>query len=64
MVKLETKYMGLQLKNPIVVGSSGLTNSIEKIKELENARAAAAVLTSIFEDQINNEVCYLINKDP
>jgi dihydroorotate dehydrogenase (fumarate) len=64
MVKLETKYMGLQLKNPIVVGSSGLTNSIEKIKELENAGAAAVVLKSIFEEQINNEVSHLINKDP
>jgi len=64
MTTLETKYMGLKLKNPIVVASSGLTNSAEKIKELENAGAAAVVLKSIFEEQINNEVSHLINRDP
>ena len=64
MANLETKYMGLSLKNPIVVASSGLTNSIEKIKELEAAGAGAVVLKSIFEEQINSEVSHLINKDP
>lgn len=64
MINLETRYMGLKLKNPIIVASSGLTNSIEKIKELENAGAGAVVLKSIFEEQINNEVSDLINRDP
>lgn len=64
MASLETKYMGLSLKNPVVVASSGLTNSVEKIKELEMAGAGAVVLKSIFEEQINNEVSHLINKDP
>jgi len=64
MPNLETKYMGLTLKNPIVVASSGLTNSVEKIKELENAGAGALVLKSIFEEQINSEVIHLINRDP
>ncbi len=64
MPNLETRYMGLILKNPIVVASSGLTNSVEKIKELENAGAGALVLKSIFEEQINNEVIHLINRDP
>lgn len=64
MPNLETKYMGLTLKNPIVVASSGLTNSVEKIKDLENAGAGAVVLKSIFEEQINNEVSSLINRDP
>lgn len=64
MTNLETKYMGLKLKNPIIVASSGLTNSVEKIKGLENAGAAAIVLKSIFEEQINNEVSHLINRDP
>jgi dihydroorotate dehydrogenase (fumarate) len=56
--------MGLKLKNPIIVASSGLTNSVEKIKALEEAGAAAVVLKSIFEEQINSEVSHLINKDP
>lgn len=64
MPNLETKYMGITLKNPIIIASSGLTNSVEKIKDLENAGAGAVVLKSIFEEQINNEVIHLINRDP
>ncbi len=64
MANLETTYMGLKLKNPIVVASSGLTNTVEKIKDLEEAGAGAVVLKSIFEEQINSEVSHLINKDP
>jgi dihydroorotate dehydrogenase (fumarate) len=64
MTNLETSYMGLKLKNPIVVASSGLTNSVLKIKDLETAGAGAVVLKSIFEEQINNEVSHLINRDP
>lgn len=44
--------MGLNLKNPIIVGSSGLTNSVEKIQDLEKQGAAAVVLKSLFEEQI------------
>ena len=56
MVDLSTKYMGLNLKNPIIIGSSGLVNSVEKIKELEKNGAAAVVLKSLFEEQILNEI--------
>lgn len=55
MASLETKYLGLTLKNPIIVSSSGLTSSIEKIKEAEEHGAGAIVLKSIFEEQINFE---------
>ena len=64
MTNLETNYMGLKLKNPIVIASSGLSNSIEKIVALEKAGAGAVVLKSIFEEQINNEVRHLINREP
>ena len=64
MINLETKYMGLNLKNPIIIASSGLTNSVEKIKDLEKAGAGAIVLKSIFEEQINNEVNNQINRVP
>ena len=53
MVNLETTYMGLQLRNPLIVGSSGLTNSVENIIEIEKNGAAAVVLKSLFEEQIN-----------
>jgi len=52
MIDLTTKYMGFQLKNPLIVASSGLTKSPEKIKEFEDKGAAAVVLKSIFEEQI------------
>jgi dihydroorotate dehydrogenase (fumarate) len=55
MVDLTTTYLGLTLKNPIIVGSSGLTDSPEKIKKLEDNGAAAVVLKSIFEEEITLE---------
>lgn len=47
--------MGLALKNPIIVGASPLTASFDSIKKLEESGAAAVVLHSIFEEQINHE---------
>ncbi|MCF8368793.1 MAG: dihydroorotate dehydrogenase-like protein [Bacteroidales bacterium] len=55
MVDLKTNYLGLSLKNPIIVGSSGLTDSSEKIKKLEDNGAAAVVLKSLFEEEITLE---------
>lgn len=49
---LSVKYMGLNLKSPLIVGSSGLTNSVENVKELEKFGAGAVVLKSLFEEQI------------
>ncbi len=56
MADLRTKYMGLELKNPVIVGSSGLTNSLDKIKDLEKQGAGAVVLKSLFEEQIDFQV--------
>lgn len=55
MVDLTTQYMGLELRNPIIAGSSGLSDSEEKIRQLEEAGAGAVVLKSIFEEQIRME---------
>jgi dihydroorotate dehydrogenase (fumarate) len=55
MAELTTKYAGLYLKNPIIIGSSGLTDSVEKIKELEKFGAGAVVLKSLFEEEIIHE---------
>lgn len=63
MNNLETTYLGLNLKNPLVAASSGLTNSVEKIIELEKAGIGAVVLKSIFEEQINGEVTSMLSKD-
>ena len=60
MINLTTKYMGFQLKNPLIVASSGLTKSPEKIKDFENKGAGAVVLKSIFEEQIMAETNHIM----
>ena len=55
MISLETNYMGLVLKNPLVAGSSGFTGSAKLIKQLAAAGVGAVVLKSLFEEQINIE---------
>jgi len=49
---LSVTYLGLQLKNPIIAGSSGLTDSVEKIVKLEAIGVGAVVLKSLFEEEI------------
>ncbi len=56
MANLATKYLGLDLKNPIIVGSCSLTSELEEIVILEKEGAAAIVLKSIFEEEILNEL--------
>lgn len=60
MPDLEVSYLGLKLKNPVIASSSGLTSTVEKIRSLEKAGAAAVVLKSLFEEQINYESGSLI----
>jgi dihydroorotate dehydrogenase (fumarate) len=62
MINLSTKYLGLDLKNPLIVGSCGLTNSFENIKEIQDKGAAAVVLKSIFEEEILMEYNHELNK--
>ncbi len=52
MTDLKTKYAKLTLRNPIIIGSSGLTINPERNKEYEKAGAGAIVLKSLFEEQI------------
>lgn len=56
MKDLSVKYLGLKLKNPIIVGSCGLTSSVAKIRELAQNKAGAVVLKSLFEEQIQAEL--------
>jgi len=56
MIDLSTKYLGLDLKNPIVVGSSELTSSVDEIRVLAEKGAGAIVLKSLFEEQILMEI--------
>lgn len=63
MANLETTYMGLKLKNPIIVGSSGLTNSIENVIEIAKEGAGAVVLKSLFEEQIIQSANRIFEQD-
>ena len=49
---LTTRYLGLELKNPIVVSPSPLSEQIDSVKRMEDAGAAAVALHSLFEEQI------------
>ena len=52
---LRTTYMGLELKNPLVASPSPLARELANIRRLEDAGAAAVVLHSLFEEEINQE---------
>ncbi len=60
---LSVNYLGLKLKSPIVVGSSGLTFSIDRLKQIEQAGAGAVVLKSIFEEEIQNEFNQVLEQE-
>ncbi len=55
MIDLTTKYLGLKLKNPLVVSASPLSEDIGNIRRMEDSGAAAIVLPSLFEEQIQVE---------
>jgi dihydroorotate dehydrogenase (fumarate) len=61
MPDLSTTYMGLTLRNPVIVGSSGLTRSAENARKADAAGAGAIVLKSIFEEQIERQVAGLLS---
>jgi len=54
-MNLSTKYLGLKLKNPIIIGASNLVTDVSTLKKLEAAGAAAIVYKSLFEEQIQLE---------
>lgn len=55
MANLTTRFFGLELKNPIVIASSGLTAKPENIREFSEKGAGAIVLKSVFEEEVINE---------
>jgi dihydroorotate dehydrogenase (fumarate) len=55
MASLKTKYLGIELKNPIIVGASNMVTNPDILKALEDAGAAAIVYKSLFEEQIQLE---------
>ena len=58
-MNLTTNYLGLMLKNPVVASSSPLSQSVDSIRRLEDAGAAAVVMYSLFEEQIGFDSYYI-----
>src|SRR5580765_4467774 len=54
-MSLATRYLGLQLAHPIVAAASPLTATLDGMRELEDAGAAAVVMASLYEEQIRAE---------
>ena len=54
-MNLTTKYLGLNLRTPLVPSASPLSEDIENLKRMEDAGASAIVFHSLFEEQIRHE---------
>ena len=54
-MNLKTKYLGIELKNPIVPSASPLSRNLDSMKRLEDAGASAIVMYSLFEEEIAHE---------
>ncbi|MBR6440712.1 MAG: diguanylate cyclase, partial [Bacteroidales bacterium] len=52
----KTKYLGLELKSPVIAGSCGLTADVDKMVQMEAAGAGAVVVKSVFEEQIIHDI--------
>ncbi|HLO57531.1 MAG TPA: dihydroorotate dehydrogenase-like protein [Bacteroidales bacterium] len=59
MVDLKTKYLGIELKNPVILGASNLVTKLDNVKRAEQAGVAAIVYKSLFEEQIQLESAQL-----
>ena len=65
MPELETTYLGLELKNPLIAGASPLSKKADMVCRLEDAGAAAVVMYSLFEEQIEHDsraLDYFLNR--
>lgn len=59
---LSTSYLGMNLKNPVIVGSSGLTGTVKGVRTLADSGAGAVVLKSLFQEEIFFETDDFIKK--
>lgn len=61
MVDLNTKYLGLELRSPLMASASPLSQELSGIRALEDAGASAVVLSSLFEEQLRLETFELVH---
>lgn len=53
---ISTKFMGIEIKSPIIIGSCDLTSNINNLKKIEEAGAGGVILKSLFEEEITQEM--------
>jgi len=63
MADLKSRYMGIELKNPIIIGASNIVTDIENLKRIEKAGAGAVVYKSLFEEQVQLENLELFERE-
>ena len=61
MVDLSTKYLGLELRTPLMASASPLSQELSGVRALEDAGASAVVLSSLFEEQLRLETLELVH---
>jgi dihydroorotate dehydrogenase (fumarate) len=61
MADLSIQYLGMKLKNPVIIGSSGMTGTLAGVKHAAESGASAVVLKSIFEEQILHEIDHYLS---
>jgi dihydroorotate dehydrogenase (fumarate) len=62
MINLKTKYMGIEIDNPIIIGASNLVTDFDSLKKIQELGAAAIVYKSLFEEQMQLEEFQLDEK--
>ena len=62
-MNLSTTYLGLNLRSPVIVGSSSLTSNVKNVKKCARFGAGAVVLKSLYEEQILVDTDELVNQD-
>ena len=60
-VDLTTEYLGLKLRNPLVISACPLTREISRLEQLEQSGAAAAVMYSLFSEQVESDTLMRLN---
>jgi dihydroorotate dehydrogenase (fumarate) len=54
MTDLRTKFLGVEIDNPIIAGASSLTSNVDSIKRMEKAGVGAVVITTLFEEDVQH----------
>ena len=62
MVNLKTKFMGIEIDNPVIIGASNLVTNLDRLKKAEELGAAVIVYKSLFEEELQLEEIQLDEK--